>query len=199
VVVMVKTRDWPAELRKPITMKELRNEVPEGGTNYEILQRYVAECCRRVALIRSFLKVSESESGNVLLVVKLCRYWEIPGFGIVDEPKRGPGAPKIWTAQKQCEVFADVMSLVKPPHVSEHRACQLLAEQGHARYEDMSAKTIHREFLRAKKTITGNPLFRARYFSQNEFDDMPMSGPDLIEVAIQRYAVAQNPKPHNNA
>jgi hypothetical protein len=212
VVVMAKARDWPAELRKPITMKQLRNagsglsKIPRANefTVDEIKQRYIAECVRRVAVMRNFFKVSNSELGNVLLVSRLCRHWGIPGFDIVEEPKRGAGAPTIWTPQKRCEVFADVMSLVKPPHISENRACQILAERRNARYKGMSDKTIHREFLRARKTIIGDPWFRATYFRQNAFrgllfEEIPTFGPGLIEMAIRKYSIAQELKQYNSA
>jgi hypothetical protein len=207
---MARTRDWPAELRKPITMKELRSR--HFGLEFtvkDIQQRYVAECVRRVDIMRNFFQISKSlaeAKANVLLVVRLCRYWKISGFEIAEEPRRGPGAPRIWTPQKQCEVFADVVSLVKRSQVTEHRACQILAERQRykERYKDMLAKTIHREFLRAKKTISGDPWFRATYFRQHAFrglllDDIPTFGPELIEMAIQRYAIAQKSKPNNSA
>jgi hypothetical protein len=207
VVVMAKARDWPAELRKPITMKQLRTGHSEFATSdneltdEEIKERYVAECLRRIAAISGFFKVSKSQAGDVLLVMKLCRHWGIPGFDIEEEPRRGPGAPRIWTPEKQCEIFADVMSLVDRSRISEHSACQALTRRHTSRYEGVSPKTLHREFLRAKKKIVDDPLFRTAYFSEDELreNDTPTYGPELIKRAIQRYAIAQQSKPNNIA
>jgi hypothetical protein len=132
-----------------------------------IRENYVTECARRIRVMQDFFGVNkpDKESSSEWLIITLCNYWEIPAFQVVDTPARGPGRSTFWTDEKNCQLFADVMALNWP---SENASCAYIAKNPRKyrrRYGDLKARTLHRQFLRAKDQITHNPVFRLMFFS----------------------------------
>jgi len=182
---MGKMRDWPADLRKKINIRQ-------SQARDEFVAEYIVECSRRIQLLFGFFGVSPSLKGSwEYLIVRLCNYWDIPGFQLPNA--QGRGAPRRWTDTKNCELFADVMA--KTQKMSDHAACVYIskntAKYGQ-RYLSIKDKTLHRQFLRAKKRIRTDPIFRLQYFGGGL---RPTDyGPKLIQEAIERYGLRSKSK-----
>src|SRR5262245_14890724 len=117
---MSKTPNWPAELRKPITLDALDQSLgfydlneDEQARQDRLFENYVAECARRIQLIAQFFQIGElaHDPNWEFFLIRLCRHWNVPGFHVAATTPRGPGAPKQWTDRRICELFADVMAL----------------------------------------------------------------------------------------
>jgi hypothetical protein len=210
---MAKAPEWPRELKKSISAKELAqrgaplglfnaSQEPERERNNRLIKNYSAEIRRRTELILSFFRLHWPKNDDqwLILLVKLCGHWEIPAFEITVTPAKGPGRDKKWTDQKNCELFADVNALVLRG-MSENAACQHIARnprifenrynvtpKPQRRAKD-AGDTLHRQYERVKARVQSDQLFRIRYFS------LPFAstdyGPDLINEAIRRYAIPQ--------
>jgi hypothetical protein len=212
---------WPPELRRPITKYELlgtntglfglsRQEIselfgldqqPSDTANHTsnddgMAHRYSAECRRRIDVMLNFFGIDRptDDAGWESVIIRLCVHWGIPAFEVAMKPRRGPGAPKSWTSQRYCQLFADVMALASKGRLSEHAACKHIADNQSKygkRYLRIPARTLHRQFSRAKHEIKTNNLFRHAYFSRGGLGllDSPDYGAELL--AIERYAIAQ--------
>jgi hypothetical protein len=184
---MGKTRDWPTDLRKKINF-------PQSETRDDLVAEYIIECNRRIRLLFDFFDVSTKDGSASweYLIVRLCNHWDIPGFQLSNA--QGRGAPRRWTDEKNCELFADVMALASG--MSEHAACVHIcknASKYSQRYSKYNSKTIHRQFLRAKKQIKTDPIFRLQYFGGGL--GPTDYGPELIKVALNRYGLRNKSKP----
>jgi hypothetical protein len=184
---MGKTRDWPSDLRKKINF-------PQSETRDDLVAEYIIECNRRIRLLFDFFDVSTKHGSASweYLIVRLCNHWDIPGFQLSNAQGRGP--PRRWTDIKNCQLFADVMDLTS--RMSEHAACVHICKsvaKYSERYSAFQPRTIHRQFLRAKKQIKTDPIFRLQYFG----GDLGSTdyGPELIKVAINRYGLRNKSKP----
>ena len=145
------------------------------------------------------------------LVIDLCNHWEIPAFQILQSKPRGPGASRIWTDRRLCELFADVQSLVRDSAMSEHAACKHIAAHPGKfgrRYSPPKktqpgdwGKTLHRQFLRAKGMAKHDFPFRMIYFGEGKglLRPTPEYGPEFMRIAIERYAIARNSTPAKSA
>ena len=153
-------RFWPSTLLQPILMDWIEAQVdklePDALKSRTELSCQVLdeEMMRRVALMaRLFgLQWPLAERDWIRLVWHLFVYWDIPGLGWADRADRGPGATKKWDALKNRQLLADVMSL-KSRGLSDNAACRHIAlnpEKFLNRYSK-NHKTLHRQFLRAKK------------------------------------------------
>jgi hypothetical protein len=168
-----------------------------------LIKNYRAEIERRVKLVLAFFQISWPQNNTDWLrfVMKLCEHWDIPGFQLATAPERGPGADKKWTDKRNCELFADVSSLVRRG-MSESAACAHIAKNPKkfnnrygvkrkgARKGDDDSETLRRQYVRVKAQIQTDALFRLAYFGE-PFGAVPKYDSDLIEEAIGRYAVAQ--------
>jgi hypothetical protein len=179
---MGKIRDWPADLRKKINIRQ-------SQARDDFVAEYIIECDRRIRLLIDFFGVDLKLPGSwLLLIVRLCNHWDIPGFSNAHR-----GAPRRWTDIKNCELFADVMALAPP--ISEHAACAHICKNAkyRERYSAVKPKTIHRQFLRAKKQIKDDPIFRLQYFSDGQ--GPTDYGPGVIKAAVERYGLRRKSKP----
>lgn len=201
--------DWPTELKNPISLDTLQRTIPRQQTaknfSIDLLNAVTEERYRRIGTLAAFLsRYDFGELGPTVsrrfpsdeydwtnLVSALCECLDIPALRIVTANGRRPGAKRKWTDKQYCMLFADVQSLVSSRSMSESAACAHIARNGKAfesRYlqpnrssKEGWKKTLHRQFLNAKREIRNNPVFRARHFSQVEW------GPALIAEAIERY------------
>lgn len=208
----MKRRAWPAELTKPVILEELLETAKkagglEGGNfNEEIFRRiYADELFRRMDILARHFghrALPDDQQKWVSFLWALCDHCKIPGFRIAETAPRGPGASRIWTNEKHCELFADVQWLVANSQLTEHGACGHLAKNPlkfGGRYrrpknkgEDGWAKTLHRQFTTAKKKAREDFTFRMVYFGEGLGLLRPIpEWPRLIQVAIERYAVAR--------
>jgi hypothetical protein len=198
---MAKKPSWPAELRKPFPLDDplakraepldvserLASEFdPEGPE----IQEFVAEVKRRVSVIASFVdplreEFPATEGDWLRLIYNLCLHWGIPAF----RKKRG-GRPTKWTDEKRERLFADVMSLVKRGK-TEHTACIIIAGRPQKyidRYYPKKHKTLHREFLRAKKAFE---LKRDRSLTREEAIELLMTNKcsDAVAEAYDPFRI----------
>ena len=182
---MGKAREWPADLKKPLNLQRSRGDD-------DFVTEYVIECHRRIRLLFDFFGLHAKHGGWEHLIVLLCNYWDIPGFKLSGLRR---GAPKRWTDTKNCELFADVMALVLKSHISAHGACGYIfkhsAKYG-GRYSNIKSKTLYRQFLRAKKLIESDGIFRLVHFggglAPTEY------GPEFIKVAIKKHGLRSKSK-----
>jgi len=183
---MHKARDWPSDLRKRINFRQ-------SEARDDLVAEYIIECNRRIRLLFDFFDVSTKHGSASFeyLIVRLCNHWDIPGFQ--SSNAQGRGAPRRWTDKKNCELFADVMAVASG--MSEHSACAHIcnASKYSQRYSKYKSKTIHRQFLRAKKQIKTDPIFRLQYFGGGL--GPTDYGPELIKVALNRYGLRNKSKP----
>jgi hypothetical protein len=187
---MGKTRDWPTDLRKRINF-------PQSQVHDDLVAEYIIESQRRIRLLFDFLGIDPKMPGSwEYLIVQLCNHWGIPGFH-----DRGRGAPKRWTDTKNCQLFADVMALTLTSRMPEHAACVYISKHPakyDQRYADFKTATIHRQFLRAKKQIKSDPIFRNLHFNLGLVQVPIEYGSGLIKVAVNLYA-CRNKKRRNGA
>lgn len=208
---MPSTRKWPPELSKPLILEEIDKEIsPHQRNKYFETERLIAidtDFRWRAEVMADFLRdlfrnddyplnpFGGADDEWLCLLVRVCKYWKIPGFHVEMVKPRGPGASKFWTDQKLCELFSDIQAVVKNEEISEHSAAQLIAKHpddfgnryvrpGKARSRGAHS-TIYRQFNAAKKQIRFNSAFRAAYFADKKY------GPDLTEWAINRYSFSQ--------
>jgi hypothetical protein len=183
---MGKTRDWPTDLRKKINFR--KSQVRD-----DFVAEYIIECNCRIRILFDFFGVDPKLPGSwEYLIVRLCNHFDIPGFQ--SSNAQGRGAPRRWTDIKNCELFADVMALTS--RMSEHAACVHICKsvaKYSERYSAFEPRTIHRQFLRAKKQIKTDPIFRLQYFGGGL--GPTDYGPELIKVALNRYGLRNKSKP----
>jgi hypothetical protein len=201
----LKNPPWPLELRTPIVVEEIKKGIPPQQRmkhlQTEITIAIYSERERRLETIADFLNrpYPTNDEEWLRLLIALCRFWEIPAFDIAMVKPRGPGATRIWTDQKHCQLFADVQSVVAKG-LSETAACRFIAsnsKQFGFRYNlpkratvDGWKKTLNRQYVTAKNKITSNQTFRTLYFSDDTGTDVPY-GPEFIARAIKQYAYAR--------
>ena len=202
---------WPDGLRTPIVMQELWRAAtaltsPAQDSEQAFRDEFAKEVFARMDVLAQFFGYPELPESNEdwrSLLWRLCEHWNIPAFQIVESRPRGPGAGKVWTDEKQCQLFADVQSLVARSQLSENAACKYIAKNPtrfEGRYrrpkqsnQDAWAKTLHRQFLASKKRAKEDFGFRMVYFGKGLGLLRPIpEWPELIGVAIERYAVARN-------
>lgn len=199
--------DWPIELKNPISLDTLQHTISrkQSAKNFSIdlLNAITEERCRRIEALAAFLsrydfgelgptvspRFPSDEHDWTELIIALCEFWKIPALHIETDGRR-PGAPRKWTDEHYCMLFADVQNLVRR-RMSESGACGHIASNTKvfgSRYrrpnrssEEGWKKTLHRQFLNSKKLIRNNPAFRAQHFSHAEY------GASLIAEAIERY------------
>jgi hypothetical protein len=220
VLAEMKNPPWPIVLKWPIIVDEIVDEVVKGITppmsmsdlHIEVMNAISEEKGRRVEIISEFLgtKVPNDYDEWFELLEAVCRHWNIPAFRTEQAKPRGPGASQIWTDQKHCELFADVMRLKKRTR-SELGACKFIAQnpkQFGPRYllrkgseADAFAKTLHRQFLNAKRKIKSDQLFRAVHFSIDHSAQRPalQYGPEFVDRAINLYAYKRHQLQPNSA
>ena len=115
-----------------------------------------AETRRRVALIAQFFGKPwpQGEVDWLELVFQLCVACEAPGF---TEQIRPAGAPKSWSNLQNRQLFADVMSVIaKQKRPSANAAVKYIVDKPTKflnRYSKYKVKTLHRQFLRAKRNF----------------------------------------------
>jgi hypothetical protein len=158
---MTKKPDWPRELREPFSPQRIADqavgEVKENESPAErISQLFYSEVKRRVMLMAGYLDMwrpPSSETDWLQFVYYLCLHWNIPAFQ--EASKKRPGAKKKWTDKRREELFTDVMSLVQRTRMTESAACRHVALNPSKFLEryPTNPKTLHREFLRAKKAF----------------------------------------------
>jgi hypothetical protein len=204
----MKTPPWPIELKRPFIIDEFLKSLPPPrrlkDLDIDIMNALSEERYQQLEVISKFFgkEVPNSFDDWLELLDAVCRHWDIPAFRIEQTKPRGPGAGKIWTDQKHCELFADVMRLRKRIR-SELGACKFIA-QNHKQFgqryplrkgtkSEAWAKTLHRQFLDAKKKIKNNHLFRTAHFSSFGSHRPALEyGPELIDRAVKQYAYARN-------
>ena len=163
---MSKQPDWPRQLNEPFSHHRIADYAIRGLLSSEaaadrITEAFNAELKRRVTLMAYDLDMPglpKSETQWLRLFYELCRRWQIPGFQ--DTPKKRRGAKTKWTAQLKGALFDDVTSLVKQKGITESSACRYIAVNARKfgqRYPT-NPKTLHREFLRAKKDYAEIPF-----------------------------------------
>jgi hypothetical protein len=201
---------WPDELRTPIILQDLwRSATALTSPGQDIEQAFREEYANvffeRMDILARFFGFTElPEPGKEWygLISKLCLHWNIPSFQTVDSRPRGRGANKFWTDEKLCQLFADVQSLVASSQMSEHSACKYIAKNPtrfEGRYrrptendQDAWTRTLHRQFITAKKRAKENFGFRMIYFGEGLGLLRPVpEWPNLVKLAIERYAVAR--------
>jgi hypothetical protein len=218
-VAEMKNPPWPIELKWPIVVDEIVNTIlvksippPRGFSELDIdvTNAISEEMDRRVEILSKFLgtEVPKSSDEWLELLDAVCRHWSIPAFRLEQSKPRGPGATKIWTDQKHCELFADVMRLSKGA-LSDLGACKFIARkprQFGPRYlprkgikSEAWAKTLHRQFLTAKKKIQSDQFFRTVHFSINTKRPALDYGPEFVNLAIKRYAYTRISSEPNSA
>jgi hypothetical protein len=203
----MKNPPWPTELKWPIIVDDIVNDIVKswpspqgfGALDIQLTNAISEEKDRRVEIISECLgtEVPKNSDEWLELLDAVCRHWSIPAFQIEQTKPRGPGATKIWTDRKHCELFADVMRLHKGA-LSELGACKFIAqkpEQFGQRYlprkrtkSEAWAKTLHRQFLTAKKKIQSDQLFRTVHFPRAPRE----YGPEFVNRAIKQYACTRN-------
>jgi hypothetical protein len=213
-VVMPKAREWPTELRKPISAKELawrgaplgllfERAEPERKYNIRLGKNYAAEVRSRTEVMLGFFHMDwpRNDYQWLMFLMRLCEHWEIPAFEITTTKPKGPGRSKKWTDKQNYELFADVNALVERRGMSENAACHHIARNPRmfkSRYDVApkrgrqakdAGRTLHRQYERVKRQIQDDSLFRLRHFSR-PFESIEY-GPELIKEAIRRYAIAQ--------
>jgi hypothetical protein len=157
----------------------------------------------RLALLCKFLgPIPKTDEEWLGLIIELCDHWDIPAFQIIENAP-GVGARKKWTDQRLCELFSDVKALEFEGTLTEHSACAFIAKNAHKfgqRYtlpkhstRDRWAKTLHRQFVEAKAKAKNDWVFRFFCFNPGgeRLAFIPEYGPELIERAIERYAVTR--------
>jgi hypothetical protein len=200
----MKNPPWPTELKWPIIVDDIANDIvkswlsPQGfkALDIEVTNAISEEIYRRVEVISEFFgtDVPKTTDDWLELLEAICRHWSIPAFRIEQSKPRGPGATLIWTDQKHCELFADVMRLSKGA-LSEYGACKSIAQKPQKfgqrylpRKKDIKPEawgnTLHRQFLAAKKKIMTDQLFRTVHFKRPGLE----YGPELVNRAIKLYA-----------
>jgi hypothetical protein len=203
----VKTKNprWPSELKRPIIVDEILKSIPPQQRfkhlDTELTIAIVAEQSRQVEIISEFLRTplpNPFDYDWLELIVALCRHWNIPAFRLEQIRPRGPGATKIWTDRKLCELFADVQRLAQGAR-SELGACKFIAQnpqkfgQRYLRREGATpeawAKTLHRQFIAAKSKIKRDHIFRNVNFSLVFGRHRPALkyGPKFVNQAIRQY------------
>jgi hypothetical protein len=191
---------WPIELRAPIVLRELWRTaaaytLPGQDIEEAFREQYANAFFERIDILDGFLgypELPETEKDWCGLLSRLCLHWNIPSFQTVDSrPRRG--ANKIWTDEKQCQLFADVQSLVAHSQMSENGACKYIAKNP-ARFEgryrrpkqsnqDPWAKSLHRQFVAAKKRAKENFGFRMIYFGEGQGLLRPVpEWPELVKL-----------------
>lgn len=185
---MHKARDWPSDLRKRINFRQ-------SEARDDLVAEYIIECNRRIRLLFDFFGVSTKHGSASweCLLVRLCNHWGIPGFHV-----RGRGAPKRWTDTKNCQLFADVMALTLTSRMRAHAACVYISKHPakyDQRYAGFKTPTIHRQFLRAKKQIKSDPIFRNLHFNAGLVQVPIEYGSGLIKVAVNLYACRNKKTP----
>jgi hypothetical protein len=208
-----KTPIWPAELKRPIRLDALALQLPTSLAKEDFKQKltdaFIEDVLLRFGLLCKFLNrnIPDNEAAWIDLVIALCDHWNIPAFHASRENTRRAGAPKIWTPQKHCELFADVKAMQSKSRLSEFAACKFIAKNPKTfgkRYLVPSRTTperwghsIHRQFVAAKKLIKTDIFFRLMHFNKSEglyqglFGPPPEYGDELIAIAIERYALAR--------
>jgi hypothetical protein len=206
----MKNPPWPTELKWPIIVDDIVNDIVKswpsrqgfGALDIELTNAISEEKDRRVEIISESLgtEVPKNSDEWLELLDAVCQHWRIPAFQIEQTKPRGPGATKIWTDRKHCELFADVMRLRKGT-LSELGACKFIAqkpEQFGQRYlqrkrtkSEAWAKTLHRQFLTAKKKIQSDQRFRTVHFSRSLRPALEY-GPEFVNRAIKQYACTRN-------
>jgi hypothetical protein len=146
-------------------MKQLRDQAdevawdtgqPEEVYELELRALWEAETRRRVSLLARFFveQWPESEIKWLELIFLICEACEAPGF---KEQLRAAGAPRLWSAYYNRQLFADVMSVVaKQRRPSESAAVKHIVKNPTKflnRYSKYKVTTLHRQFLRAKKNF----------------------------------------------
>jgi hypothetical protein len=179
----------------------------------ELTNAIMDEQSRQVDTICAFLHVRSPDNFDpdwLELLAAVCQHWKIPAFRLEQTKRRGPGATKIWTDRKHCELFADVMRVAKGAS-SEHGACKIIAQNPerfggrYPRPDDTKceawAKTLHRQFLTAKNKIKSDHIFRNVNFSHVFGSHRPALeyGPEFVDRAIEQYAYARNSLNPNSA
>jgi hypothetical protein len=199
---------WPDQLKKPIVFEDLVPGMlsdPARAHEEAVRERLSHEINRRIDILAQFFGfpfLPDTSEEWILLLRLLCQHWEIPAFNTVGTKPRGPGAGKLWTDVKHCELFADVQSLVAGSNMTEHAACRHIAgnrPRFARRYPkpatssvDAWTKTLHRQFITAKRKARSDFAFRMFYFGEGQGLLRPI--PDwsrLVELAIARYAAAR--------
>jgi hypothetical protein len=204
----MKNPPWPTELKRPIIVDDIVKNIVKGWPSprgfseldIEVMNALSEERYRQVEVISEFLgtEVPETADDWLELLEAICRHWSIPALRIEQTKPRGPGATMIWTDQKHCELFADVMRLSKGA-LSEHGACKSIAQKPQKfgqrylpRKKDTDpvawANTLHRQFIAAKKKIMTDQLFRTVRFKHPALE----YGPELVNRAIRLYAYKRN-------
>jgi hypothetical protein len=200
-----KSPPWPLELRTPIVVEDIKKGIPpQQRIKYLDLEISIAiseERQRRLELIAEFLDrpAPTNDKEWLRLLIAICRFWEIPAFEIAMVKPLGPGATRIWTDLKHCELFADVQSVVANG-LSETAACRFIASNSKrfgGRYNPPKnstaegwKKTLNRQYATAKHKITNNHTFRSLYFSDDTGADVHY-GAEFIARAIPQFAYAR--------
>jgi hypothetical protein len=164
---MSKKRNWPLELKGPFPLQKMYDQAREAAADIgdpehedfeikkDVRRLALAETKKRVALLANFfgLKWPGSEDGWLQLIFKICAGCEAPGFKVA---RKIAGAPKKWYI-RNTGLFADVMSVVaKQKRPSEHAAVKHIVDNPTKflnRYRKYKVKTLHRQFLRAKRSF----------------------------------------------
>lgn len=203
---------WPEDLKRPIYLNEiLPGGLMELGNSLDDYQKrfndaFSTVLAHRLRVLSGFLGFPappNSESDWLGLIIALADHCDLPLFKGVAQRPPGPGAKKKWTDQKLCELFADVRSLVANSELTEHGACKFIATHP-ARFDrrytrpnktqpgDWS-RTLHRQFLRAKAKAQSEFAFKLIFLGKGPglLRALPEYGPELFEIAIERYAVAR--------
>lgn len=204
---------WPSELKRPIVLDDLA--IPRGlfslADSKSDSERRLNEALAkvlgaRISTLASFLRLPrapDTEAEWIQLLFALCDHLGLPFFRVLKSKPRGAGASKKWTDEKLCQLFSDVQSLVVRGQ-TEHGACKFIAAHPgkfERRYSPPRkarpgdwGKTLHRQFLRAKRKAKDDFAFRMIFFGEGRgfLRPTPEYGPDLVRIAVERYAVARN-------
>lgn len=148
--------DWPSTL-KPILMAQIDERIAEAAPEETMTWGELAgqamrdEIRERVALLLAHFGMAwpKDEDGWLAAIFEVGRRADVPGFRFAG---RGPGASQKWTEERNRQLFADVMLMARGG-MSEHAACVYISKNAPKflnRYPRAKAKTLHRQFLRAK-------------------------------------------------
>jgi hypothetical protein len=205
---------WPVTLKHSISLKDLQKALRRDQSakefDIDLLEAVRKEQILRIEKLCNFLsqydhtyllgsRLPTTEDEWCQLVIVLCEFLNVPAFQVQMTKPRGPGASKLWTDNKLCQLFADVQSLTKSSALSENGACKFIAANPQKfgnRYRPSKpstplarAKTLHRQFTAIKLILKTKRTFRIWMLRGigREFE----YGPAFVDEAIKRYAFAR--------
>jgi hypothetical protein len=200
-------------LRKPIDLadvkaQDLRAVLALLPDENDILEHHRRELCARVAELDKFFGLqsdSQEEQRAKALVEYLFKvdandpqWWlsftayllrhHVPGFSIKRTGKKKHGAPRTWTDERFCQLFADVEYLKKTTGMNVGDICkQLPRRKGYGKRWGLDTpEGLRKAYTEANKR-SRTVLFQMELCGRTATDSK--SRIDHIEAAIERHAL----------